>query len=116
MIQISMLRAVGIPARLKFLIWQQGGKPVGHACLEYRDGNAWWHMDALWNAFHNAQVYRNSGGTNLTVMDADYPVDSRSTVPAWGIPDPTGDGKLHPYRDFVIYPSYPGNSRSGYSY
>lgn len=115
-VQISMLRSVGIPARMKFLIWQQGGDLVAHACLEYRDGSSWKHMDALWNAFHNPQVYRNQGATNVTVMDADYPSDSRSTAPSWGIPDPTGDGKLNPYDDFVISPNFPGNSRSGYSY
>jgi hypothetical protein len=49
-------------------------------------------------------------------MDADAPLDSRSTVPAWGIPDPTGDGKLNPYGDFVITPAYPGNQRPGYSH
>jgi hypothetical protein len=115
-IQVSMLRSLGIPAVIKFLIWNQGSQPVGHACLEYLDGTLWFHMDALWNAFHNPGVYRVNGATSVTVMDADYPIDSRSTVPAWELPDPTGDLKLHPYYDFVITPSYPGNSRSGYSY
>jgi transglutaminase-like putative cysteine protease len=116
-VQISMLRSLGIPARLKFLIWQNAGKSVGHACLEYQDGNLWFHMDALWNAFHNPGVYRVSGGaTNVTVMDADYPVDSRSTVPAWDQPDSTGDMELNPYADFIIIPNYPGNSRPGYSF
>ncbi len=115
-VQISMLRAVGIPARLKFLVWLDGGNPAAHACLEYKEGTMWWHMDALWNAFHNPDVYRNGGAVNVTVMDADYPSDSRSTSPAWGVPDATGDGKLNPYADFVILPAYPGNSRPGYSY
>lgn len=115
-VQISMLRSIGIPARIKFLIWQQGGEGVGHACLEYRNGSTWYHMDALWNALHNKARYRNSGATSVTVMDADSPRDSRSTTPAWGVPDPTGDRKLNPYGDFVINPSYPGNARAGYSH
>lgn len=72
-------------------------------------------MDALWSAFDNPGRYRASGAQGLTVMDADFPADSRSTVPAWGVPDPTGDGKLYPYGDFVINPRYPGNQRPGYS-
>jgi hypothetical protein len=115
-VQISYLRSISIPARLKFLIWSQGGSSVGHACLEYRDGSEWRHLDALWNAFNNKAVYRNSGASNVTVMDADYPLDSRSTQPAWGVPDPTGDGRLYPYGDFIIAPPYPGNSRIGYSW
>lgn len=117
-VQISYLRAIGIPARLKFLIWQDSaGQGVGHGCLEFREGNTWVHMDALWRAFDNSQVYRNSvGARNLTVMDADYPSDSRSDRPAWGKPDPRGDGLLNPYGDFVINPTYPGNSRQGYSF
>lgn len=114
-VEISYLRSVGIPARLKFLIWQEGGKPVGHAVLEYSDNGTWRHMDALWNAFNNPAIYRQSGATNVTVMDADYPSDARSTQPAWGVADPTGDGKLYPYGDFIIAPNYPGNARAGYS-
>ena len=115
-VEISMLRSLGIPARMKFLTWTQDGQGVGHACVEYRDGNLWFHMDALWNAFHDPAIYRNSGGSNITVMDADYPVDSRSDEPAWGKVDSRGDLKLHPYLDFVIIPSYPGERRAGYSY
>ncbi|MEM5433493.1 protein of unknown function (plasmid) [Cupriavidus taiwanensis] len=115
-VQISYLRAIGIESRLKFLIWTQGGRVVGHACLEFNNGGKWTHMDALWNAFDNAARYRSSGAQQLTVMDADYPMDSRSNSPAWGVPDPRGDGKLNPYADFVISPPYPGNRRPGYSY
>jgi len=115
-VQISYLRSIGIESRLKFLIWTQNGQGVGHACLEFNEGGRWVHMDALWSAFDNPGRYRASGAQGLTVMDADFPSDSRSTAPAWGIPDPTGDGKLYPYGDFVINPSYPGNRRPGYSY
>jgi Transglutaminase-like superfamily len=115
-VQVSYLRALGIPARMKFLIWQKGTEGIGHAALEYADGGTWRHLDSLWHAFNNPAIYRQTGGaTNVTVMDADYPLDSRSTVPAWGVPDPTGDGKLYPYGDFVIAPAYPGNARPGYS-
>jgi hypothetical protein len=116
-VQISYLRSIGIPARLKFLIWQDSsGQGVGHACLEFSNGGYWEHMDGLWNAFQQPQVYRSQGARNLTVMDADYPSDARSTTPAWGQPDRTGDGLLYPYGDFLLNPGYPGNARPGYSY
>lgn len=116
-VQISYLRSIGIPARMKLLIWQDGaGKGVGHACVEFRDQSGWHHLDGLWNAFQNPGIYRQSGARNLTVMDADYPFDGRSDQPAWGVPDPRGDGLLYPYGDFIIGPAYPGNGRPGYSF
>lgn len=113
--EISYLRSVGIPARLKFLIWKMGAEIQGHAAVEYLDGGTWKHMDALWRAFNNPAIYRQNGATSVTVMDADYPLDSRYTGSAWGIPDVSGDAKLYPYGDFIIAPAYPGNSRPGYS-
>jgi hypothetical protein len=115
-IQVTMLRAVGIPAVLKFLIWQQGGQGVGHACLEWSDNGVWRHMDALWNAFDNRAIYRQNGAQNVTVMDADFPLDSRYNGSAWGVPDVPGDQMFYPYGDFIISPSYPGSPRPGYSY
>lgn len=117
-IQITMLRALGIPAVMKFLIWKQpNGSGAGHACLEWLDGSQWRHMDALWNAWDDRAVYRrNAGAKDVTVMDASFPRDSRSTAPAWGVPDPTGDLKVHPYADYIINPAYPGNARPGYSF
>lgn len=116
-VQISYLRSIGIPARMKFLIWQDGaGKGVGHACVEFRDQTAWHHLDGLWNTFQNPARYRQSGARNVTVMDADYPLDGRSDQPAWGVPDPRGDGRLYPYGDFIVSPAYPGNGRPGYSF
>jgi hypothetical protein len=116
-VEISYLRSVGIPARLKFMAWKEStGEEIAHAALEYNDGGTWRHMDALWNAFNDASVYRRSGGANVTVMDGDDPKDARSTAPAWGVPDPSGDQKLYPYGDPVITPPYPGNPRPGYSY
>lgn len=115
-VEISYLRSVNIPARLKFLIWYDGAKWVGHAALEYSDNGTWRHMDALWRAFNNPARYRQSGATNVTVMDADYPLDSRYNGSAWGVPDVPGDAKLYPYGDFIISPAYPGNARPGYSY
>lgn len=115
-VQISYLRSVGIPARLKFLTWQVGSEGAAHAAVEYSDGGTWRHMDALWHAFNDPGIYRRNGATQVTVMDADHPSDVRSTTPAWGVPDRTGDGKLYPYGDFIIAPAYPGNRRSGYSF
>ena len=115
--EISYLRSVSIPARVKWLIWTEPtGEVVGHAVLEYSDGGTWRHMDALWNAFNNPSRYRQSGAKNVTVMDADYPVDSRYSGDAWGVKDVNGDNKLHPYQDFILSPGYPGNARPGYSY
>jgi len=115
-IQITMLRAIGIQAGLKFLIWQQGSESVGHACVEWNDNGTWRHMDALWSAFDNRAVYRQNGAQNVTVMDANYPLDSRYNGSAWGVPDTPGDQRFYPYGDFLISPSYPGNARPGYSY
>lgn len=115
-VTISYLRSVGIPARLKLLTWTEAGHPEAHAALEYADGATWRHMDPLWDAFNNPAVYRQKGVTAIAVMDADYPFDARSTRPAWGVPDPTGDGLLYPYGDFILAPAYPGEARAGYSH
>lgn len=115
-VQITLLRAVGVPATLKFLIWQDGNETVGHACLEWSDNGAWKHMDALWNAFDNRAIYRQSGARNLTVMDGTSPMDSRYNGLAWGVLDIQGDQKFYPYGDFIINPGYPGNQRPGFSY
>lgn len=115
-VQITLLRSLGIPAVMKFLIWQQGSQGVGHACLEWSDNGTWRHMDALWSAFDNRARYRQSGATNVTVMDGSSPMDSRYTGLAWGVIDVSGDQKFYPYGDFIINPAYPGNQRPGYSY
>lgn len=124
-VQVSMLRSLGIPARLKYLTWQEKNpdtgsiEGVGHAVVEYQDGNLWFHMDGLWGEFHNPGAYRaRAKAFNVTVMDADYPLDSRSTAPSpWGMEDPTGDLKINYYGgDFILTPSYPGERRPGYSY
>jgi hypothetical protein len=115
-VEISYLRSVGIPARLKFLVFLKGGRRLGHAVLEYLDGATWKTIDAAWKVYDDPAIYRHKGYNSVTVMDADYPDDSRSTIPAWGVFDPTGDGKLHPYEDFVIVPKFAGNPRPGYSF
>ena len=116
-VQISYLRSLEIPAVLKFLIWKdKTGKEVAHAVVEYKDGGNWKQLDALWRAFNDPAIYMRTGGANeVTVMDAYDPLDSRSTTPAWSVPDSTGDQKLHPYKDYIISPNYPGNKRPGYS-
>src|SRR4030095_13868508 len=115
-VQITLLRSLGIPAVLKFLTWHNGTESVAHACLEWSDNVYWRHMDALWNAFDNRAVYRENGAMNVTVMDADYPLDSRYNGLAWGAQDYPNDEKLYHYGDFLINPAYPGNQRWGYSY
>ncbi|GGK79247.1 transglutaminase-like domain-containing protein [Rufibacter glacialis] len=113
-VQITLLRALGIPATLKFLIWNNGD--VGHACLEWNDNGNWRHMDALWNAFDDRAIYRKNGALNVTVMDGTSPRDSRYGGLAWGVLDVPGDQRFYPYGDFIINPTYPGNQRPGYSY
>jgi hypothetical protein len=115
-VQITLLRSLGIPSALKLLTWQYGGVPQAHACLEWSDNGYWRHMDALWDAFDNRARYRESGMMNVTVMDADYPLDSRYNGLAWGVQDFPNDEKLYPYGDFLTNPAYPGNQRLGYSY
>ncbi|MCT2407500.1 transglutaminase-like domain-containing protein [Chryseobacterium antibioticum] len=115
-IQITMLRALGIPSVLKFLTFNYNGKPAAHACVEWLDNGTWKHLDALWDAYDNKSVYRQNGATNVMVMDANSPKDNVYNGNAWGVPDVNGDGKLYPYGDFIINPAYPGNQRPGYSY
>jgi Transglutaminase-like superfamily len=116
-VTVSYLRSIGIPAKMKMLHWyDEIGKGVGHSCVEFYDGIQWVHIDPLWKAFEQSNIYRVSGARNVTVMDADYPQDDRSNTPAWDQPDAGGDGKLNTYDDFIISPPYPGNFRPGYSY
>jgi transglutaminase-like putative cysteine protease len=112
----SYLRAVGIPARIKVFIWDDGGMKAGHAAVEYNDGGVWRHMDPLFGAFNDETVYRARGFTNVTVIDADFPDDSRSSIPVRGKPDKLNDGKLNLLADFKIAPSRNGNPRPGYSF
>lgn len=118
-VAVSYLRALGIKSRLKILTWSQPGEKdaVQHEALEYEDdGGQWRHFDAVWLTFNDPTVYRKQGAQNLTVLDATFPLDTRSSVPAWGFMDPNGDGRLHPYFDFLLVPVYPGKGRAGYSY
>ncbi len=114
-VQITLLRALGVPAKLKFLLWRDRSGTVSHACVEWLDGDRWRHMDALWNAFDDSTVYRARGAEDVTVMDASAPRDARSNAPVWGVTDAPGDQKFFPYGDFVISPRYPGVARRGYS-
>ena len=102
-VQVSLLRSIGIPAVLKWLSFTDAGKAVGHACLEFYDGTRWVHMDALWQAFDRPSVYRDSGMTDVLVMDA-------------CCPPPSGNGMCDAYRDFTVSPPYPGLPRTGYSF
>ena len=121
-VQITLLRAIDIPATLKFISGRfprNGGRSYersAHACVEWYDGKRWRHMDALWNAFDNRARYREKGVRSVKLMDATHPRDRRSTAPAWGAKDVTGDEKFHPYRDFVVSPRYPVERRPDYSY
>jgi len=115
-VQVSFLRALGIPAALKFLRFTFGGEVAAHACLEFLDNGRWVHMDAYNRVMDQPNIYRSLGWKNITVMDASFPRDNRSTDPAWGVTDITGDGKLNSYDDFILSPTFPGERRPGYSY
>jgi transglutaminase-like putative cysteine protease len=115
-VQVSYLRAIGIPARIKLMVWDESGGRNSHAALEYNDGGTWRHMDAIWG-FNDPAVYRVKGNVvNVVVMDADEPRDSRSTGSSYGARDPTGDEKLNPFLDFALTPGIAGEKRGGYSY
>lgn len=115
-IQITLLRALGIPCCMKFITFSFFGEDSVHACIEWSDDGVWRHMDALWNAFDKRHIYRQKGNTNVKVMNASLPRDSRYNDKAWGVPDITGDAKLYHYSDYLIEPYYPGEARPGYSY
>ena len=115
-VAVTYLRAVGIPSRVKLITWTDPtGKPDAHAAVEYFDAGTWHHMDPTWNKFHEPGAYRAAGMTNVLVMDTFDPLDSRSNVDAYGVPDVPGDHKLHPYFDYVI-PAFPGKREPGYSF
>lgn len=115
-VQVSFLRALGIPAVLKFLCFTFGGEVAAHACLEFLDSGRWIHMDAYNRVMNQPTIYRALGWKNITVMDASLPRDDRSNDSAWGVTDVTGDGKLNSYDDFILSPAFPGERRPGYSY
>lgn len=119
-VQITCLRAIGIQATMKFLIGEYNNQGCiedwGHAVLEYLCDGRWLHLDGLWLASDRPSIYRESGVSKITVMDATYPLDSRYSGLCFGLQDPIGDGKINYWKDNIIYPDYPGNMRFGYSY
>jgi hypothetical protein len=116
-VTITLLRALGIPAALKILRWTLSG-PMAHACVEWLDGNTWRHMDTSKNVWDRRWHYRTNYGVqaDVRVIDAQEPLDTRSIHPAWGTPDPPGDQRFHPFRDFVLHPDMVGERRAEYSY
>jgi transglutaminase-like putative cysteine protease len=116
-VQVSYLRALRIPSVIKFLNFEFGGRRTAHACVEFlNDDGRWVHMDPLYAAFDQPSVYRKYGAKSVMVMDANFPRDDRSIEPVLGLPDYPRDGKLNPYNDFLLNPTYPGSQRPGYSY
>ncbi|OGA54745.1 MAG: hypothetical protein A3G25_12405 [Betaproteobacteria bacterium RIFCSPLOWO2_12_FULL_63_13] len=116
-VAMSHLRALNIPARYKLLSWRNNKLEKAHAAVEYFDGTTWRHMDTgRGQGFNNAAVYRLEGKLDIRVMLARLPSDARSTQDAYGVKDVDGDGRLHPYFDFLVSPSYPGQKEPGYSY
>lgn len=115
---VSALRANGIPARLKIIVWYRKGVEQAHACVEYLDENEWIHLDPTWSVVGAPSVYRNTRidgefVQKVRVIDIDWPDDARSTTL---INDITGDGRLNPWEDFCYSPSKKGDEeRPGYS-
>lgn len=119
-VAISYLRRLGVPARLRLLT---SGNMDAHAFVEFQGDDidprtsqkAWKHMDLIYG-FNNPDVYCGSAKmTNVLVMLAEKPDDSRSNADCFGLPDPAGDGMLHPYDDFALSPCYPGAAEDTYS-
>jgi hypothetical protein len=125
----SMLRAVGMPTRMVYLIGlRDGGKTFewGHAVVEYWDfGNKCWvHADALWGVQDTPGHYKKNGTIEdpvthkrfpINVMEAHlmgHPDDSVCTdlievtkrnPNMVSVPDITGDGKLNAWKDWGVH-------------
>lgn len=102
-VQVSFLRALGIPAVLKWITFIYQKQPLTHAVVEYFDGQRWEHMDALWGAIHQRSYYRGRGCSNVLVMDVCCPTTN-------------GSGRCDPFSEFQLNPAPPGEERPGYSF
>lgn len=120
---VSVLRANGIPARMKILIWTRTGSDKAHETVEYyhKGENRWCHIDPTWNQVDNPSIYRNTfvdgeKPKNIRVVDVDWPDDTRSTSDInANVPDKSGDLRLNQWGDFCYFPSVAGEERAGYS-
>jgi hypothetical protein len=113
-VAVSLLRALGIPARL--MLMTVADSTIVHTFAEFRDEGGVWHMLDPVCAFDDPTVYRNVYSLRgIRIMEATDPDDRRSNADTFGFPDPPGDGKLNPYRDFVLVPPFPGQPRAPYS-
>lgn len=118
-VAVTYLRSLGITARLKMLWWTETGYPdrVFHMAAEFADGSGTWRLIDPAKKFISPDAYRKElQATNVTVSDATFPLDSRSSGNVGSVADPNGDGKLNPLGDFIIKPAPEGIARPGYSY
>jgi len=128
-ILVTFLRAVGIPARLKFLRWIRVGETgtsneYSHASVEYVVDNVVHYLDPTFHLKDQPEYYRTltvdeSRVTAVKVVDADWPDDFRSTdsVGTEGLPDTDSqDGRLNPWMDFCYQPPNGGDERPRYSF
>jgi hypothetical protein len=125
----SMLRAVGMPTRMVYLIGSRDGGNTwewGHAVVEYWDFGykRWVHADALWKVQDTPGHYKKTGTIEdpvthkrfpINMMDAHLmgrPDDSLYTNPMEvekrnpnmvSVPDITGDGKLNAWEDWRLH-------------
>lgn len=119
---VTYLRAIGIPARVKFLRWKHpDGKELAHACAEYEAKGVAYHIDPTRNIVDRPETYREvevDGAVpdHIHVVDVDWPDDSRlSDNISAQIPDRPGDGRLNPWGDFCYSPTADGEERARYS-
>lgn len=101
---VTALRAVGIGARVKLLWWKVGANQFAHAAVEFCGKNdKWIPMDPTYDRFNEASSYRKKDKvTDVIVVDARFPDDDVSQALFHDLPDPDGDGILHPYLDFTV--------------
>jgi transglutaminase-like putative cysteine protease len=117
----TYLRAVGIPARMKFLRWTRDGAEEQHACVEFIVCGVAYHLDPTRDQVCRPETYRkdpvdNTLPKDVKVVDVDWPADARSHTAIDGLKDPDYDGRLNPWGDFCYSPNKWGDpNRKGYN-
>jgi hypothetical protein len=112
---VTYLRSLDIPAVIKFLTLEHRDptkRDTAHACVEYKNGNDWIHLDATAGRINAKGMYRDDPDIrDVRVEDVNWPDDRRFTSSH----DPDGDGILTPDKDLCRKP-LGGERRAGYSF
>ncbi|MDQ3279780.1 MAG: transglutaminase-like domain-containing protein [Acidobacteriota bacterium] len=105
-VAIAHLRALNIPARLKYLLIDfDDDHQGGHACAEFKVGSRWVQMDPCGKSFDQSDIYRNGDNVvRVLVINPRFPDDRRSSslTDALAPDDDDGDGYLAVYDDFCL--------------